>query len=353
MLKGGILAGAWLEILEYNQKLLCGYEKSKLRFYAYNLSTNTAIAVHEEENRLFLRRDHVFFSTISERETKAVAEMRHTLEGLAEDNVHRTSMEGLLSLYSSSDGCSAGDAEQHHQHCFIEVKFEIVNNIAFTNNFVCVIPIRLDASRGLVALEPYHGSLWENTTDQVPSFVKTRHRDSRYLLDPRVKQLRTVFDNRVEMRLGIAILAPFLHATRESQTHTPLTLLGGQLRDEKQSKQFKTKHKSAKPNFIAKRDAASETPVIFRQNLYSYGELYAYMMSIAQTQLVLTTHEVDYDKALNVLFAVVQLFGPQNHVACPDMVDMFYCMMVYIVIVCCLGTNLYRADLLGEDINSL
>jgi len=49
----------------------------------------------------------------------------------------------------------------------------------------------------------------------------------------------------------------------------------------------------------------------------------------------------------------VELFGIGNRLPHPDMVDIFYTMIVYCTMICCLGNNLYRPDFLGEDLNCL
>ena len=342
----------WLEILRYDQRLLPDHTSSTLNFYAYNLSTNSAIEVYHQGNTLSLLRSQIFFSEISGDEIIAVNKMQKILSPTeGPKDLHQQGLEALLSLYSSPHpvpGKSHAQQKQHHQQTFVQIKFAIQGDIAFSNNFLCLVAIQQDPVHGMVALEPFHGSLWENMTDHVPSFILTGHKGTVYTPDTRIRQMRKLFDSRHDMRLGIAILAPFLHATRQQAREPNATPKNASLQ--------KTPYREVAQQIDPHKQVCrieNAKPMMFQQNVYTYVEVFGHMMSVAQSQRQLVRNKVEYQKASSILCGAVQLFGPQNSVSNAGMIDMFYSMLVYVATVCCLGTNLYRADLLGEDINNL
>jgi len=341
----------WLEIIRYDQRLLPDHTRSALKFYAYNLSTNSAIEVYHQGNTLFLLKSQIFFSEISGDEIIAVNKMQNIISSAeGPEDLHQQGLAALLSLYSSPHlvpGTGHAQQQHHHQQSFVQIKFAIPGDIAFSNNFLCLMAIQQDPVHGLVALEPFHGSLWENMTDHVPSFILTGHKGTVYAPDARIRQMRKLFDSRHDMRLGIAILAPFLHATRQ------LAREAFQPKASLQKTPYREVAKKIDPHKQQVCRAEKARPMMFRQNVYTYVEVFGHMVSVAQSQRQLCRNKVEYQKASSILCGAVQLFGPQNSVANAGMIDMFYTMLVYVATVCCLGTNLYRADLLGEDINNL
>jgi len=84
--------------------------------------------------------------------------MQELLKTLPETSSHREALEALLSLYSqpaAREGQVHGGSmskKRFHEQCFVEIKFAILDNVALTNNYVCIVPIQNKGNGSLVCL---------------------------------------------------------------------------------------------------------------------------------------------------------------------------------------------------------
>jgi len=350
-----------LPVLHYDQSLLVEHPSAVLTFYAYNLGKSQPIRVlhNVKERMLSLYTEEITFSEITSEEAAEVSRMKTILDAMPRDSKHRECLEALLSLYSTA-AVGHGHAvkevaprRRFHEQCFVEIKFAVLDNVALTNNFVCIVPIQCSKNGGLVVLEPYHGALWENMTERIPSFVvmKQQHEAVRYSVDTRVNTLRALFDQRTLMRWSIAVLCPFLHSTRDARARRGVST-GSRTR---QSVSTRTQVVPKRKRHARGHETTMYTdpPGIFKQSLGTYGLIYGDIVPIGITQRLLVAHCNDKQKAENILCAAVQLVGAYNRLPRADMVDVFYTMIVYCTMMCSLGNELYRRDFLGEDLNCL
>ena len=317
-----------LRIFAYNQKHLKDFENKQIHFHVHDLYGNRKIKHEIVNHEIFIDPYTIIFDklvTIDEK--KITTSIDAILSKMTKHIDEKTLMHSFMNFYQKN-------TKGVHDVCFAQVTFSIVGEAKWQNNFVCIVPIVNNHENGFDISPAFHGALWELTRNERRCYFISSFQESSHTNDD-FKFLKQTFDNRTVMEKGYEVIKPFISISNRD-----------------------------KPGINHKKN---EEFLIQEQDMFTYiSKFYGMYVSIGMSQECMVEQELPFDiidsivkDSLNYMgFSPAKSicehggFSLTNFADTKCVADIFFSIICYCMMRYNLGIFEYRADLLGEDIDT-
>jgi len=317
-----------LRIFAYNQKHLKDFENKQINFHVHDLYANSKIRHEVVNHEIYIDPYTIIFNRrVTLDETKITTSIDSILSNMNKHIDEKTLMHSFLNFYQKN-------TNGIHDVCFAQVTFSIVGEAKWQNNFVCIVPITNNHENKFMVSPAFHGALWELTRNERRKYFISSFQESSQENDD-FKFLKQTFDNRTIMEKGFEVLKPFISILNRDKPGI--------------------NHNKQKEYLIQEQD------------LFTYiSKFYGMYVSIGMSQVNMVEQDLPFDMiecivkdSLNYMgFSPAKStcehggFSLTNFADTESVADIFFSIICYCIMRYDLGIFEYRADLLGEDIDT-